>query len=180
MGMFKGIESAKASFDAKYVGEGHYLCRIDRIKADVTRTKDEFLAVEMTVLHTFPDGDGKSEAWHRPGEAVSHLMMAKHDSFMGNVKAMVSNILGCHESEVTENDCEALSGSQQPLAGTVAEIKGRQIVTRANKPFTKISYIRTFPASELQDKLDPKILSTYFPGDTLDKMIEAEAEAEGS
>lgn len=174
MGMFKGIENAKASFDAKYVGEGHYLCRIDRIKADQTRTKDDFLAVEMTVLHTFPDGDGASDKWHRPGEAVSHLMMAKHDSFMGNVKAMVSSILGVHESEVTENDCELLSSTSQPLAGSVIELKGRQIITRQNKPFTKITYMRTFPAVELQETLDAQILSTYFPGDTLEKMIEAE------
>lgn len=176
MGLFKGVEGAKGSFDAAYMGEGHYLCRIDRLKADKTRNKDDFLAVEMTVLYTYPDGDGDKEKWHKPGAAVSHLMMAKHDSFLGNVKAMIANLLGCHESEVSEKDCDNASGPAQPMAGMIAEIKARGIMTRAQKPFTKITYVREFPASELQDLLDAKTLEIYFPGDTLDKMIEREAE----
>lgn len=179
MSMFKGVEGAKASFDASYVGAGHYLCRIDRVKADKTRSKDDFLAVEMTVLHVFMDGAGEPAKWHKAGSAVSHLMMAKHDSFLGNVKAMVAAVMGVHESEVTEKDCEDLSGAGQPLAGMVIELKAREILTRANKPFTKVTYEREFPAAELQDLLDAKILAAYFPGDTLEKMIVAQAE-EGS
>lgn len=178
MGMFSGIDTAKASFDAKYLGQGHYLLRIDRIKADKTRSSDEFLAVEMTVLHTFEDGDGDPSTWHRPGEAVSHLMMKKHDSFLGNVKAMVANLMGCHESEVKEADCESMSGPTQPLGGMVAEVRSRNIMTRAQKLFTKVSYVREFPASELQDVLSEKVLDTYFPGDTLAEMIAAEMENE--
>lgn len=177
MGMFKGIEGAKASFDASYMGEGHYLCRIDRLKADKTRAGDHFLAVEMTVLHTYTDGDGTADKWHQPGNAVSHLMMCKHDSFLGNVKSMIANLLGVHETEVTEADCDQASGPNQPLGGIVAEVRARGIMTRAQKPFTKITYVREFPASELQDTLSPKMLTAYFPGDVLDKMIEREAEA---
>jgi hypothetical protein len=174
--MFSGIEKAKASFDAAYMNEGHYLCRIDRVKADKNRSGDHFLAVEMTVIHTYADGDGKPESWHKPGDAVSHLMMSKHDSFLGNVKAMIANLLGVHESEVSEKDCETASGPNQPLAGMVAEVRARGILTRQQKPFTKITYVREFPASEIQDTIDAKMLAAYFPGDTLDKMIEREAE----
>jgi len=174
MSMFSGIETAKASFDAKYLQQGHYLCRIDRVKADKTRSGDQFLAVEMTVLHTFTDGDGLPEKWHKAGESASHLMMAKHDSFLGNVKAMIANLLACHESEVKESDCVKVSEKEQPLAGMVAEIRARDILTRANKSFTKVSYIREFPASEIEAVLDEKTLALYFPGDTLEKMIEEE------
>lgn len=176
MSMFKGVEGAKASFDASYLGAGHYLCRIDRVKADVTRTKDQFLAVEMTVLHTFMDGAGEPAKWHKAGSAVSHLMMAKHDSFLGNVKAMVAALMGVHESEVTQADCEELSGANQPLAGMVIEVKARDILTRAQKNFTKVTYEREFPAAELGDILEEKILTAYFPGDTLEKMIVAQNE----
>lgn len=176
MGMFSGVENAKASFDAKYLGQGHYLCRVDRVKADKTRTGDEFLAVEMTVIHTFPDGDGDSQKWHRPGEAVSQLMMAKHDSFKGNVKAMIANLLGVKENEVAEKDCEAACSAQQPMAGIIAEVRARDILTKKGTPFTTIRYVRSFPAVEIQDTIDPKLLDIYFPGDTLEKMIEAEAE----
>jgi len=55
----------------------------------------------------------------------------------------------------------------------------RNILTRAQKLFTKISYVRKFPAGELQDMLSEQVLTTYFPGDTLEKMIVEEAE-EGS
>lgn len=179
MGMFKGVEGAKASFDASYLRSGHYLLRIDRVKADKTRTKDDFLAVEMTVLHTFADSSvhqADASKWHRPGESVSHLMMAKHDSFLGNVKAMVSSLMGCHEAEVSEKDCEEISSPEQPMGGMVIEVTGRDILTRAGKPFTKISYNREFPAADLVDVLDEKTLGTYFPGDTLAEMIEAQNE----
>lgn len=176
MGLFKGVEGAKGSFDAAYMGEGHYLCRIDRLKADKTRSGDQFLAVEMTVVHVFADGDGEPDKWHKVGNAVSHLMMAKHDSFLGNVKSMIANLLGVHESEVTEADCDNASGAGQPLSGIIAEVKARGIMTRAQKPFTKISYVREFPASEIQDTIDEKAMAIFFPGDTLDKMIEREAE----
>jgi len=176
MGLFTGIENAKPSFDAKYIMPGHYLCRIDRIKADRTRKGDDFLAVEMTVLHTFDDGDvnekaGGRAAWHRPGESVSQLFLAKHDTFKGNVKAMVANLTGCHESEVTEADCQRICSEEQVLSGMIAEIKARTIITKAGQEFTKVSYVREFPAAELQDVLDEKILDTYFPGDTLANMI---------
>lgn len=179
MGLFDGVEQAKASFDAKYQGAGHYLCRIDRIKADKTRGGDEFMAVEMTVMHTFMDGQGAPEKWHKPGESTSHLLMKKHDSFLGNVKALVANVTGCHESEVTKADCERIASAEQPLAGAVIELSARDILTRKNQPFTKVSYIREVPATELVELLDEKIVATYFPGDTLADMIAEQAENEG-
>lgn len=178
MGLFDGIEEAKASFDAQYLREGHYLLRIDRVKADQTRAKDEFLAVEMTVLHTYMDGFGDPAKWHKPGEAVSHLMMKKHDSFLGNVKAMLSALMGVHESEVTKQDCIDVSGEGQPMAGMVIEVTARTIMTRQQKPFTKITYNREFPAKDIEDILDPKMLAAYFPGETLADMIVAQAENE--
>lgn len=179
MGMFDGIEGAKASFDAKYQGPGHYLNRIDRVKADKTRAGDEFMAVEMTVMHTFMDGLGAPEKWHKAGEATSHLMMKKHDSFLGNVKAMVANLLGVHESEVTKADCERISSAEQPMAGMVIELSARDILTKKNQPFTKVSYTREVPAVELPNLLDDKIVATYFPGDTLADMIEEQAKEGG-
>jgi len=179
MGMFDGVETAKASFDAKYQGAGHYLNRIDRVKADKTRGGDEFLAVEMTVLHTFADGQGDPAKWHKPGEAVSHLMMKKHDSFLGNVKAMVANVMGAHESEVTKADCERICTAEQPFAGMVVELSGRDILTKKNQPFTKISYVREMPAVDLPEILDEKIIATYFPGDTLADMIAEQSAEEG-
>lgn len=182
MGMFTGVEDAKASFDAVYVNVGHYILRIDRVKADESRKKEQFMAVEMTTLHQYGDcasflkeGDSPDKL-HRPGQAVSHLMMAKHESFKGNVKAMIANILGVHETEVSEKDCNDICGEGQPLGGMIIEVRAQNILTRDKRDFTKVTYVREVPASELFNVLDQKIIDTYFPEDVMAKMLADEAE----
>jgi len=173
--MFSGIRDAKMSTDSNYARRGHYLAMITKMKADETRAGDDFVAVEMTILHTFEDGDGKDlqgsddarpeDTWHRPGEDMSHLMMAKHDSFLGNLKACIANVLDVEPAEVTEEACiEATDpDGAQPMAGRVVELKNRVITTRAGKPFTKVSYAREVDPSEYAEVIDQKVLARYVP-----------------
>lgn len=177
-GMFDGIEDAKASFDSNYERNGHYIMRIDRVKADKSRKGDGFVAFEKTVLHVFDDGDGERESWHRPGEAVTHMLMEKHDSFLGNLKAAIAGCFGCDPTEVTKAVCTQVVGAEQALAGMIVEMRNRDILTRAGNPFTKVTYRREVPASELAETLSEKMIATFFPGDTLAEMI-AEEETQG-
>lgn len=175
-GMFDGIEEAKASFDANYMRAGHYIVRIDRVKADKSRKGDGFVAFEMTILHVFDDSEGDKAALHRPGEPVTHMLMEKHDSFLGNLKSAIANCFGCDVTEVTKAVCVKVTGTDQALGGMIVEVRNRDITTRAGNPFTKVSYVREVPAVELADVLSEKILGQFFPGDMLAEMI-AEEEA---
>lgn len=162
MGMFDKVEDAKASVDGgSYVRAGHYIARIDRVKADKSQqNNDEFVAVEMTVLSTLPDGDipvdadfnslGK-ENWHAAGEQFTHLMMTKHASFLGNMKAFVANIGGMPEVEVDSDTCEEVTNGV--FEGLFIELRARTIRTRAGKPFTKVGYVREVPPLEISDRL---------------------------
>lgn len=173
MKMFNGVEEAKASFDTNYVRRGHYLALITRVKADSTRKDEDFVAVEMTILHTYNDGDGKDlqddpelemgNKWHRTGEDTSHLMMAKHESFLSNLKAFIANVMGVDPAEVTKATCVKACDDDQPMAGRVVELKNRVIKTRAGKDFTKVSYSREVEPAEYAPVIDKAVINRYLP-----------------
>lgn len=184
--LFTGVEEAKASTDSNYVRAGHYLARIDRVKADKTRppAMRPFVAVEMSCLHAFADGELSLQhngeewvgvnKWHRPGEGFTDMKMADQDPFLGNMKALIAGVMGVDPNQVTEQDCKDVCKADQPLAGMVIEIRARDIVTKNGKPFTKVTYVREYPAETLQDVLSEDILNAFFPGDSLAELIESQ------
>lgn len=186
MGMFDGVEKAKASFDSNYVRRGHYYALINRVKADQTRNGDKFVAIEMTILHTFGDGDGKelqgpevdlADKWHAPGEDTSQLLMAKQDTFLGNFKAFIANVMGVSDTEIDSKTCEeATDPNNQPMAGKVIELNNRVIKTRAGKDFTKVNYRREVPVAEFANVIDREVLNRYVPD--LDARLAEEGDEE--
>lgn len=186
---FSGVGDAKGSFDAVYAGRGHYLLRIDKVKTDKTRKSKKFVAVEMTVLHTFPDGDGANDPtamgqWHQPGANVSDIMMADSDYFLGDLKTFIANVAGIPLAEVTPERCHQVTDPEgpQPFTGLVVEMKNRLKPTKptAEKPnggtFTKRTYVREWKASEFINVLGEKVIETQFPGDSIEQLL---AEEEG-
>lgn len=186
---FSGVGDAKASFDAVYCGRGHYLLRIDNVKTDQNRTKRRFVAVEMTVLHTFDDGDGHIDTaikstWHQPGASVSDIMMQDSDYFLGDLKAFIANVAGISQAEVTPKRCSQVTDPKgpQPFAGLVVEMRNRQKPTRPTTQnpqggvFTKRTYVREWKASEFSELLSDKILDIHFPGDAIERLVAEEAE----
>lgn len=183
-GMFKGIEKpeVRASRDSNYFRRGHYLLRIDKVKADETRQGKAFIAIETTVLHTFPDGDGRDfqgdleqgdYQWSKPGSTPSQLLMLAQDTFLPNVKAFVCNMMGVPESKVDEAACEDMCADDNPMGGMVAEVQNRTIKTRAGNDFTKVNWVREWLPSEYSKVVDVKLLETFFPN--LEELLEAEA-----
>jgi hypothetical protein len=187
MGMFSGIGKAKANNDGgAYLKSGHYFARINRVKADVSQQRkgEEYVATELTVVHTFEDGDlhqvqreGEKEfvtldrdAWHRPGERVSHLMWEKHPSFEGNFKAFVMNVGSIDESQVDEDKCEAACNGA--FEGLFVEIRARVVPTRKKTPFTKASYVREVSPSELKERVPIETLDRVLGEGKIDDLIE--------
>lgn len=177
--IFAGLKDAKARISANYVRQGHYLMRYDKIKTDKRRKGDEFMVFEMTVMKVLNNDEGKG---HRVGEAVSHMLMATNDCFLGNVKTIIANVLGMKPEDVSGEDAELICDASQPLCkGTVVEIKARTIRTRPSpayptgRDFTEVNHVREVPAVELMQVLDPKVIADFFPGDMLGKLAAATA-----
>lgn len=149
-GMFSGLKAAKASIRATYERPGHYIQMIRGVKAGKNRNKEDFLAIEKVVVAAV-------EGTHTPGEDVTHLMMPKHDSFLANVKAFIENVLEINDSDYSaeelEEAMEDICGDSNPMAGTFIEVVNHDIMTKADKPFTIVSYKREVPASEIKELL---------------------------
>lgn len=182
MGLFSGIKNAKTKVDAEYVAAGQYLMRIDKVKQDKDRKNVPFFAVEMTCLHVT---DGSHPKAHRIGADVTWLIKSTNDYFLPEIKAFVLNVLeedlDAKSEDEAESLVEAICADDNPMAGTVVELHAREIVLREkdekgnDKLFTRVSFRREVPFSEVADTLTEQEIERFYPGDQLVKLVEAEA-----
>lgn len=176
--IFTGIENARASVATNYFREGRYFSYIRGAKQFVTRKGERMLLVEHSILAVI---SGVNES-HRPGEEVGHLLKVSQDSFLGNVKAMIAGITGCHVDEVKTAhcaECFPVEGNS-PLAGSLVEVHARPIVTKAGKPFTVIDYKRPISATEVAEAMtDIKIANAILGVGVLEAAVAKEAAAQG-
>lgn len=190
--LFNGIENEEAARDfGKWMVAGHYLARIERVRADHSEKHNcDYVAVDMTILHTFEDGelpviageqgpkDWKTlsrEAWHRPGTSASVQYLGKYKSAKRNLKAFLANATGENQSAITEAACAEIVGDNL-LAGTIVELTNTVIAKQNDGgPFTKVWCNREVPASECATVLEPEIAKRFFP-DGFEELIKAEGE----
>lgn len=149
-GIFDGMGGAKSRMDSNYVIPSHFLGRINKCKIGKNRKDEGFFVVEMTVIHDCqPEKYQRGIYGHQPGEEVSHMMMSKHDSFLGNVKGFISTTLEMSDETIGEEEALAISADDQPLAGTVIEVVARNVVTRAGNDFTVVNYKGEVPMEQV-------------------------------
>ena len=172
--MFSGVSQARPNVDANYVRPGRYWLRIDNCKVGTSRKHVPFCANEMTVVHVFDNSNGTG---HRVGEQVTDMMMRDNDYFLSDIQGFVGHVLDVEPAAVTEQDCGAIYGPEQPLRGLCVELNAREIQTRninqqTGQPgvFTKISYVREVPATELLQFLPPDVQNQFWPNGALQAM----------
>lgn len=178
-GIFKGLGKVKAAQDANYILPGNYIVRLDRFKADQAR-KGPMVAIEMTVLAVLGSSQPQvDEKPNQPMESVTHLIPNfgnGKDMFGPNVKAFVENVVGLPPEEANDDDklegyLLDLCADAQPMRGTVIHVEARQITTRSNTPFTKVSYQREVPAEEALKIIDPKVAEWAYPNNGLQRRV---------
>lgn len=145
MGLFSGVEKAKASLGGNYLKPGNYRVRIDKVKQGESRKNGGFIAVEMTILEVLSTTEDKP---HLPGEQATYMYMTKFDSFLGNWKAFVMGVMDCNEAEVTEEESAKIIGETQPFSGLTVPVQAVNVKTKAGGDFTKAIW---GPAEELQE-----------------------------
>jgi hypothetical protein len=164
-GIFDGMGEASSSRDSNYVIPAHVLGRINRVKSGTTRKEEGFFAVEMTVVHDCsPDKYERGKYGHMQGEEVTWMAMAKHDSFLSNVKQFVGSTLAMEDEAIGKDEVNTICGDDQPLAGLVVEVVARNIITRANKDFTKVSFKGEVAQEEVAKLIGDEAMARFFPG----------------
>jgi hypothetical protein len=159
--MFSGISNARASIDSNYLRSGTYWMRCDRCKVDRNRKGIVFCAVEMTTVRVIDNAQGLG---HSLGEQVSWYIDMNSDYFLSEVRTFVANIAGADVSQVTEAESQHVFGDQQPFAGLCIEVSARQVNTKRNTTFTKVSFRRSVPPVEVVASLPPDIVQRVWPG----------------
>jgi len=170
--LFDGMEQATVRGEWNYVRPGDYICQIKRIKTKRSRQKRWYLGVEARVVHVIDDDEGRG---HDVGDDVSHMINAEGDYFLSEVKTMYANICACDPSEITRDICKQIAGPDNPLAGVIVRIKGKNKVTKKGNDFTTVTYKRV-PAAKAASMLSDDEIEAFFPKGKLDALIETEAE----
>lgn len=163
-GIFEGMGEAASSRDSNYIIPSHTLCRINKVKSGTTRKEEGFFAVEMVVVHDCaPEKYERSKYGHLVGEEVTWMAMAKHDSFLGNVKQFVSTTLNMDDDGIGKDEVNSICGDDQPLAGLVIEVVARNIITKANKDFTKLAFKGEVSPDEVAKTVGDEVMQRFFP-----------------
>lgn len=193
MGYFdkiKGVDSAKSKRTGNYPrGDGRYFARIDKCSIETNKNGVDVAICAVTVIHKVdPDSP------HSTGESLSPLcvLATNQQYFLPEIFSLITAVVG-FDMDGADRDgrVEAMNtafGADNPLEGLVVEFFTTEKVKKkssgkdpdkltADDMITTSTFVRSVPASELAETLSAKELQTYFPGDTLEKLIEAEQAA---
>lgn len=135
MGIFDGIENAEHFAGGKYVRPGLFLAEILKVKQAKTRKSIPFYVVEMKVLES---SDVKE---HPIGTTMSWMVMMNQDAALGNIKHFVSVATDMPIKEVQASDAEDSCSEDNPLAGIKLRVMAVNIKTKADKDFTKCTFM---------------------------------------
>jgi hypothetical protein len=135
MGIFDGIENAEHFAGGKYIQPGLYLAEIIKVKQSKTRKSRPFYVVEMKVLESSNLKD------HPLQTNMSWMVMMDQDAALGNIKHFVSVASETPIKEVQVADAEDSCSEENPLQGVKLRVMAVNIKTRADKDFTKCTFL---------------------------------------
>lgn len=203
--LFSGLDGAGATKDGNWVRPGHYIMRLNQMKAgNSTKGDGAFLATELTVAKVLGTSECAQAGTvpHNVGEQVTDMKMRKHKSFQGNVNAMLAGMEGmtfealkadlAKSSKTVEQLATEAIGPSQPYAGLFFEVIARHIPTKpraeinptTGQPelkqgvFTRINYQRPVSIREVAQLLTDEEKAIVFPGDSLQQALAAEGMVE--
>lgn len=135
MGLFSGIESAKATEGGNYLKPGVYDVEVVRLTTGQTRKKVDFFAADLRVI-------GSNNPDHRSGEVVNFFVGMDKEPALGNIKAFA---VACLSSEgaidaasITEEVMNGLvEKGGEAVAGTRLKVQVTQVPTKTGGTYSK-------------------------------------------
>lgn len=180
--MLADPNSLRGGFNSQYIRAGNYLCRIDKCKFGQKRSGVQFWVAEMTVVKVINDNGGQG---HKQGEAVTWYI-DRTSLYVGrDLRFFAANIMGVAPEMITDENLDMIfnenpqlyGGRVQPFLGLTAEVNAVLIPKKnGDGVFTKVSFKREVPATELVKLLTPQEQEFYYPGGALLRMAQIEAQ----
>jgi hypothetical protein len=147
-GAFAGVETAEVYQRNPMLHAGNYVVRITSAEYKSLRAGGNAVIIEMgVVVSSYDPNDPNSHQCNREGTSAS-VFIKQNDSFASNMKEIIIALSGFDQSGnprplddvVTQAECEALVGAEQAYVGRYAYVEAREILTRQNKPFTRLNW----------------------------------------
>lgn len=133
-GLFSGIEDAKRTKGGNYLKPGLSALEVGALKMIETRKKDDMFIAELVVIKS-------SNPAHPAGSHISWTANLKHDAAMGDIKNFAAAVLGCEETEITEEVMERLVDEEEnPAAGSKVFVDAYNKETQAGGDFTRTDW----------------------------------------
>ena len=144
MGLYGKISEAKYSDGGVYLKKGVFRLEILKVLHKTTRQNKEAFIAEFKVLES-------TNTELLPGCVCSWMVTLDKEPALGNIKQFLSEAMSTPArsvdmSEIVEQIVEfviAETGPKSnPLKGTIVRAAAVDIMTKANRPFTKVKFIR--------------------------------------
>lgn len=135
MGLFSGIENAKATEGGNYLKPGVYDVEVVRLAVGQTRKKVDFFAADLRVI-------GTNNPDHRPGDVVNWFVGLDKDAALGNIKAFAAACLSSEgpidQSTITEAVMDGLvEKGGEAVAGTRLKVQVSLVDTKSGGKYSK-------------------------------------------
>lgn len=147
-GAFAGVENAEVYQRNPMLKAGNYVARLTSAEYKNLRQGGSAVIVEMqVVVSSYDPQDPNTHQSNKEGTAAS-VFIKQNDSFASNMKEIILALSGFDQAGnprpvddvVSQAECEALVGAEQVYAGRYVYLEARDIMTRQNKPFTRINW----------------------------------------
>lgn len=135
MGVFAGIEEAKATEGGNYLKPGLYDVEVIRLTVGKTRKNVAFFAADLRVV-------GSNNPDHKIGETVNWFVGFDKDAALGNVKAFACAVLSgegpVDAATITESVMEAMvEKGGESIAGTRLKVQVTLVDTKTGGKFSR-------------------------------------------
>jgi len=134
MGLFGKINEAKYSEGGNYLKPGVYRLEIEAVKSLQTRTKKDAFVAEFKILES-------NNVDCAVGSLVSWMVTLDKEPALGNIKQFAQSVLAVTEDKITEEVIEFMVSETNPCKGKMVRACAVNIMTKANRPFTKVKFI---------------------------------------
>lgn len=120
-----GFDDAKPRGEkSEYIGPGLHTLEIRAAKLVASRKGPVYFVLEFNCKASENLPGEQLPTCHRAGDDVS-LSMNMNGDYAGEIKTVVSQILGGNPADVKAHHIQWCASEQNPLAGTVVEVAGR-------------------------------------------------------
>lgn len=144
--------------------EGVYWQRIDRVELKDARSGSQYIKIHKTTVRVVNDAEGQAQD---VGEETTQALFRDKFNYLErdlrNICRVGFNMTDTEADELSLADMQGPLIEENRLEGEVIEVSVKILVTKEEKTFPKIKWVRNVPAEELQAKLSDGVKAQFFP-----------------